>query len=52
MLKNLKEVEKNQVDNNFLRGVYFLALQIFMVGPLLFVGVLINIRKVNLTICD
>ena len=22
MLKNLKEVEKNQVDNNFLRGVY------------------------------
>lgn len=22
MLKNLKEIEKNQVDNNFLRGVY------------------------------
>ena len=35
-------------DPNFLRGVYFLALQIFMVGPLLFVGALINIRKINI----
>ena len=45
-INSARLMEKN-FDPNFLRGVYFLALQIFMVGPLLFVLFLLFFSKVE-----
>ena len=38
----------NNLDFSFVRGIEFLIIQIIMVGPLLFVGAITNIKKLKL----